>query len=81
MMQGLFKHMKGAGEPARTYEDYDDAFGSDSSNLSNQDLGNQEGMERFKFELTLADQQPLDLTARVKHLLVLCVVYQIKDSE
>jgi len=25
-MQGLFKHMKGAGEPAWTYEDYDDAF-------------------------------------------------------
>jgi len=53
-MQGLFKHMKGAGEQAWTYEDYDDAFG-DGFNLSNQRIwGTREGKERF--ELALADR-------------------------
>jgi len=53
-MQGLFKHMKGAGEPAWTYEDYDDAFG-DGSNLSNPRIwGTREGKEHF--ELALADR-------------------------
>ena len=53
-MQGLFKHMKGAGESAWTYEDYDDAFG-DGSNLSNPRIwGTREGRERF--ELALADR-------------------------
>jgi hypothetical protein len=53
-MQGLFKYMKGAGEPAWTYEDYDDAFG-DGSNLSNHRIwGTREGKERF--ELALADR-------------------------
>jgi len=53
-MQGLFKYMKGEGEPAWTYEDYDDAFG-DGSNLSNHRIwGTREGKERF--ELALADR-------------------------
>ncbi|KAM6498894.1 hypothetical protein JOM56_006842 [Amanita muscaria] len=53
-MQGLFKHMKGAGEPAWTYEDYDDAFG-DGFNLSNPRIwGTREGKERF--ELALVDR-------------------------
>ncbi|KAI9456444.1 hypothetical protein HD554DRAFT_2237632 [Boletus coccyginus] len=53
-MQGLFKHMKGAGEPAWTYEDNDDAFG-DGSNLSNPRIwGTREGKELF--ELALADR-------------------------
>ena len=53
-MQGLFKHTKGAGEPAWTYEDYDDAFG-DGCNLSNHRIwGTREGKERF--ELALADR-------------------------
>ena len=46
--------MKGAGKPAWTYEDYDDAFG-DGSNLSNPRIwGTREGKERF--ELALADR-------------------------
>lgn len=53
-MQGLFKHMKGAGEPAWTYEDYDDAFG-DGCHLSNPKIwGTKEGKEGF--ELALADR-------------------------
>jgi hypothetical protein len=53
-MQGLFEHMKGAGEPAWTYEDYDDAFG-DGCDLSNHRIwGTREGKERF--ELALADR-------------------------
>jgi hypothetical protein len=53
-MQGLFKYMKGPGEPGWTYEDYDDAFG-DGSNLSNHRIwGTREGKERF--ELALADR-------------------------
>ena len=53
-MQGLFKHMKGAGEEAWTYEDYDDAFG-EGCNLSNPKIwGTREGKERF--ELALADR-------------------------
>ena len=53
-MQGLFKYMKGIGEPAWTYEDYDDAFG-DGSDLSNHKIwGTREGKELF--ELALADR-------------------------
>jgi len=53
-MQGLFKHTKGTGEPAWTYEDYNDAFG-DGCNLSNHRIwGTREGKERF--ELALADR-------------------------
>jgi len=53
-MQGLSKYVKGTGEPAWTYEDYDDAFG-DGSNLSNHRIwGTREGKERF--ELALADR-------------------------
>ena len=52
-MQGLLKHMKGAGESAWTYEDYNDAFGD--GNLSNHRIwGTREGKERF--ELALADR-------------------------
>jgi hypothetical protein len=53
-MQGLFKYMKGVGEPAWTYEDCEDAFG-DCSNLSNHKIwGTREGKELF--ELALADR-------------------------
>ncbi|KAF8963428.1 hypothetical protein BDZ97DRAFT_1820866 [Flammula alnicola] len=46
--------MQGAGEPAWTYEDYEDAFG-DGSNLSDPRIwGTREGKERF--ELALADR-------------------------
>ena len=52
-MQGHLKHMKGAGESAWTYEDYNDAFGD--GNLSNHWIwGTKEGKERF--ELALADR-------------------------
>lgn len=54
-MQGLFKHMKGAGESAWSYEDYDDAFGDRSFNLSKMKIwGTREGKERL--ELALADR-------------------------
>ena len=54
-MQGLFKHMKGAGESAWSYEDYDNAFGDHSFNLSNMNTwGTREGKERL--ELALADR-------------------------
>jgi hypothetical protein len=50
-MQGLLKHMKGTGEEAWTYEDYDDAFG-DGCNLSNDRIwGTREGKERLELEL------------------------------
>jgi hypothetical protein len=53
-MQGLFKHMKGAGEPEWTNEENDDAFGDGSFNLSNTKIwGTKEGKERF--ELALSD--------------------------
>ena len=53
-MQGLFKHMKGADEAGWTYEEYDDAFGDGSFNLSNSKIwGTREGKERF--ELALSD--------------------------
>jgi hypothetical protein len=53
-MRGLFKHMKGSGEPAWTYEDYDNAFG-DGADLSNPKIwGTREGKELF--ELALADR-------------------------
>ena len=53
-MQGLFKHMKGTGEVGWTYEDYDDAFGDGSFNLSNvKTWGTEEGKKIF--ELALAD--------------------------
>lgn len=52
--QGLLKHMKGTGEAGLTYEEYDDAFGDGSFNLSNSKLwGTREGKERF--ELALSD--------------------------
>lgn len=54
-MQGLFKHMKGAGEVGWTYEDYDDAFGDGSLNLSNAKIWDtEEG--KWHLELTLADR-------------------------
>ena len=54
-MQGLLKHMKGAAESAWSYEDYDDAFGDHSFNLSNMNIwGTREGKERL--ELALADR-------------------------
>jgi len=53
-MQGLFMHMKGAGEPAWTYEDYVDTF-VDGFNMSNPRIwGTREGKERF--ELALVDR-------------------------
>ena len=52
-MQGLYKHMRGAGESEWTYEDNEDAFGD--GNLSNPKIwGTSEGKERF--ELALADR-------------------------
>jgi hypothetical protein len=46
-MQGLLKHMKGAGKPAQMYEGYDNAFG-DGCNLSNERIwGTREGKGRF----------------------------------
>jgi len=54
-MQGLFKHMKGPGNSAWSYEDYDNAFGDRSFNLSNMKIwGTGEGKERL--ELALADR-------------------------
>ncbi|KAF8274407.1 hypothetical protein EI94DRAFT_1653123 [Lactarius quietus] len=54
-MQGLFKHMKGADQVGWTYEDYDDAFGDGSFNLSNLKIwGTEEGGKHF--ELALADR-------------------------
>ncbi len=51
-MQGIFKHMKGAGEPEWTSQDDDDAFGEGSFNLSNPKVwGTKEGKERFEFAL------------------------------
>jgi hypothetical protein len=47
--------MKGAGEVGWTYEDYDNAFGDGSFNLSNLKIwGTEEG--KTKFELALADR-------------------------
>jgi hypothetical protein len=52
-MQGIFKHMKGASEPVWTYEDYDDAFGDGSFNMSNPKVwGTREGKKRFELALT-----------------------------
>ncbi|KAF9230291.1 hypothetical protein BU15DRAFT_35501, partial [Melanogaster broomeanus] len=54
-MQGLLTHMKGAGQSVWPYEDYDDAFGEGSFNLSDSMIwGSREGKERF--ELALADR-------------------------
>jgi len=54
-MQGLFKHMKGADQVGWTYEDYDDAFGDGSFNLSNLKIwGTEEGEKHFG--LALADR-------------------------
>ncbi|KAI5985199.1 hypothetical protein EDD15DRAFT_2476890 [Pisolithus albus] len=53
-MQGLLRHMKGAGETTWTYEDRDDAFG-EGSNLSNPRIWEiSDGKELF--ELALADR-------------------------
>lgn len=54
-MQGLLKHMKGAGDVGWTYEDYDDAFSDGSFNLSNSKIwGTEEGKKLF--EVALADR-------------------------
>lgn len=54
-MQGIFKHMKGAGEVGWSYEDYDEAFGDGSFNLSNVKIWDtDEGRKRF--ELALSDR-------------------------
>lgn len=54
-MQGLFKHVKGAGESNWTYEDYDNAFGDGSFNLSIATIWEtREGKKRL--ELALADR-------------------------
>lgn len=54
-MQGIFKHIKGTGEEEWTYEDYDDAFGDGSSDLSNPKIrGTEEGKKPF--EVALADR-------------------------
>ncbi|KAH9032547.1 hypothetical protein EDB84DRAFT_1561942 [Lactarius hengduanensis] len=54
-MQGIFKHMKGAGEVSWSYEDFDDAFGDGSFKLSNPKIwGTEEGRKRF--ELALSDR-------------------------
>jgi len=48
-MQGVFKHMKGTGESAWSYEDYDNAFGDGSFDLSNMNIwGTREGKERLE---------------------------------
>ena len=55
-MQGLLKHMKGAGEVGWTYEDYDDALGDGSFNLFNiKTWGSEKG--KTLFELALADRK------------------------
>ncbi|KAK2462179.1 hypothetical protein APHAL10511_005811 [Amanita phalloides] len=47
-LQGVLKHIKGAGEPTW---DYEEAFGDGSFDLSNQDIwGNAEGKERLELE-------------------------------
>ncbi|KAH9051295.1 hypothetical protein EDB83DRAFT_1301064 [Lactarius deliciosus] len=54
-MQGIFKHMKSAGEVSWSCEDFDDAFGDGSFTLSNPKIwGTEEGRKRF--ELTLSDR-------------------------
>ncbi|KIJ51942.1 hypothetical protein M422DRAFT_243514 [Sphaerobolus stellatus SS14] len=54
-MQGLYKHMKGAGETRWTYEDYDAAFGDGSFDMSNPKLWNtMQGKQLF--EIALADR-------------------------
>jgi hypothetical protein len=54
-MQGIFKYMKGTGEVGWTYEDYDDAFGDGSFDLSNLETwGTEEGKRHL--ELALADR-------------------------
>ena len=53
-MQGLLKHVKGTGEAGWTYEEYDDAFGDGSFDLSKSKIwGTREGKERF--ELAFSD--------------------------
>ncbi|KAH8984125.1 hypothetical protein EDB92DRAFT_1502550 [Lactarius akahatsu] len=54
-MQGIFKHMKGAGEVSWSCEDVDDASGDGSLKLSNPKIwGTEEGRKRF--ELALSDR-------------------------
>jgi len=51
-MQGIFKHMKGAGESELTSQDDDDTFGEGSS-LSNPKVwSTMKGKERFELELS-----------------------------
>jgi hypothetical protein len=54
-MQGIFKHMKGTDAVGWTYEDYDNAFGDGSFDLSNLNIwGTEEGKRQL--ELALADR-------------------------
>ena len=54
-MQGIFKHIKGTGEVGWAYDDYNDAFGDGSFDLSDLKIwGTEEGKKRF--ELALADR-------------------------
>ncbi|KAF8883083.1 hypothetical protein CPB84DRAFT_1790392 [Gymnopilus junonius] len=51
-VQGLFKHLKGAGELGRTYEEFDDTFGDGNFDLSDAKIwGTREGKERLELEL------------------------------
>ena len=52
-MQGIFKHMKGAGEPEWTSQDDEDTFG-EGSNLSTPKVWST-GKGKERFELALAD--------------------------
>ncbi|KAJ3497570.1 hypothetical protein NLJ89_g10332 [Agrocybe chaxingu] len=54
-MQGIFKHMRGVGEPEWKYEDYDDVFRDGSFDLTNPKIWEtREGKQGF--ELALADR-------------------------
>jgi hypothetical protein len=54
-MQGVYKHIKGAGEAAWTFEDYDETFGEDRFSMSNPRIWEiPEG--RQGLELALADR-------------------------
>ena len=53
-MQGLFKHMKGAGKSEWAYVDYEDTFG-EGSNLSNPKIWETSAGKEL-FELALADR-------------------------
>jgi len=68
-MQGIFKHMKGAGEPGWTSQDDDKTFG-EGSNLSNPKVWNtKKGKERFELVLVdrLFDHLPLQQSDTDNH--------------